>query len=179
MSGSFPSTPPLHSWKYRVTLLPLSLSCATQLSIRFWFAAKKTVGSGCLFSFPFFFWGLGPVAFPGLQPAPTTTGVLLLEAELCVCFHCLCWEWKMGGTLVHLRVGPLGCVRRRNCPLHTMLPTSIPVSQDIPSRWPWNSATAFQNTAFKSVSCHGRFRPKITKGGKSALKSWPLTSEFN
>lgn len=99
--------------------LPLSLSCATRRSIRFWFAAKKTVDSRCFFGFILFSEVLD--LWPGLAcRPPATAGVLLLEAELCVCFHCSCWEWKMGGTLGYLWVGPSGCVRRINCPLHTM-----------------------------------------------------------
>lgn len=99
--------------------LLLSLPCATRRSIRFWFAAKKTVSS-CRFFVLFCFlrsWTCG-LAWPAASPA--TAGVLLLEAELCVCFHCFCWEWKMGGTLGYLWVGPSGCVRRINCPPHTM-----------------------------------------------------------
>lgn len=78
-------------------------------------------------------------------------------------FSLLLLGMKDGGYLGLPLSGALRVRAEEKLPSAHNVPASIPVSQDIPSRWPRNSATAFQNTAFKSVSCLGRFRLKITK----------------
>lgn len=73
---------PLHTGKYRVTLLPLRFLCATRQSTGLWFAAKKTADSGL-------------VCCPSCHGQPPFIGSRA---------HCLfslhCWERRMGGTLV-------------------------------------------------------------------------------
>lgn len=73
---------PLHTGKYRVTLLPLCFLCATRQSTGLWFAAKKTADSGL-------------VCCPSCHSQPPFIGSRA---------HCLfslhCWERRTGGTLV-------------------------------------------------------------------------------
>lgn len=113
VSGPPPSTPPAYVEVSRYPL-PLSFSCATHQSIALWFAAKKTA---CFFFFRLRSWTCGLV-WSAAQLA--TTGWLLLEAELSVCFHCIVGNERWGVPWSTFWVGPLGCVRSKNCPLHTM-----------------------------------------------------------
>lgn len=114
VSGPPPSAPPAYVEVSRYPL-PLSISCATHQSIGLWFAAKKTAW--------FFFFFVPEVLdlWPGLVCSPTCHCWLAFIGSRAKCLFSLhCWEWEMGGTLVYLWVGPLGCVRRKNCPLHTI-----------------------------------------------------------
>ena len=59
--------------------------------------------------------------WPGLVCSPSCHYWLAFIGSRAKCLFSLhCWEWEMGGTLVYLWVGPLRCVRRKNCPLHTI-----------------------------------------------------------
>lgn len=111
-------TPP-QMWKYRVSLYHFPSRVPHGGALDFDLQLRKQSALAAFWVLFCFLrsWTCG-LAWPAARPA--TAAVLLLEAELCVCFHCSCWEWKMGGTLGYLWVGPSGCVRRRNCPLHTM-----------------------------------------------------------
>lgn len=162
-------------WKYHVTLLPLSLSCATQHSIRFWFAAKKTVGSGCFFVFFSEVLDLWP--FLARSPPCHYWCAFIGSRAMCL-FSLLLLGMNDGGYLGLPSSGAFRVRAEEKLPSAHNVPASIPVSQDIPSRWPWNSATAFQNTAFESVSCHGRFRLKIAKEGsqRSNHRLWHQSS---
>ena len=106
---------PLHMWKYHITLyhfpsrVPLTRAPDSDLQLRKQFA-PTFFHSEVLDLWP------GLVCSPNLPPLPG----FLLEAELSVCFHCIVGNERWGGTLVYLWVGPLGCVRRRNCAPHTI-----------------------------------------------------------
>lgn len=119
VSGPPPSTPPAYVEVSHYSL-PLSFSCATHQNIGLWFAAKKTACSGIFFFFSLPVlrsWTCG-LAWSAAQTA--TTGMAFIGSRAKCLFSLYCWEWEMGGTLVYLWVGPLGCVQRRNCPLHTI-----------------------------------------------------------
>lgn len=116
VSGPLPSTPPAC-----VQVLcypsPLSFFCSAHDNIELWFAAKKIACSGFFFSFSSKVLDLWPV----LVSCPICHHWLAFIGSRAKClFSQYCWEGEMGGTLVYLWVGPLGCVRSRNCPLHTM-----------------------------------------------------------
>lgn len=144
--------------------LPLSLSCATRRSIRFWFAAKKTVSSRCFFGFILFSEVLD--LWPGLACRPPRHCWRAFIGSRAVClFSLLLLGMKDGGYLGLPSSGAFRVRAEDKLPSTHNVPASIPVSQDIPSRWPWNSATAFQNTTFKPVSCHVRLRIKVAKEG--------------
>lgn len=119
---------PLHMWKYRITpdhfpsLVPLTRAEDTDLQLR-----KQPI-----------FWGWGvfffclrsrPAAWFGLR-RPTCHHhhhhqLPFYWKQRSVCFHCVVGfggfgsvgGWlRVGGTSVYLGVGPLRCVRRKNCP---------------------------------------------------------------
>lgn len=107
---------PLHMWKYHITLyhfpsrapLTRTLDSDSQLrkqpALAFFFPVLRS-------------WTCG-LAWSAAQTA--TTGMAFIGSRTKCLFSLYCWEWEMGGTLVYLWVGPLGCVQRKNCPLHTI-----------------------------------------------------------
>lgn len=106
---------PLHMWKYHVTLYhfpsraPLTRASDSDLQLR-----KQPALAGFFSSEVLDLW-------PGLVCSPTCHYWLAFIGSRAKCLFSLhCWEWEMGGTLVYLWVGPLGCVRRKNCPVHTI-----------------------------------------------------------
>lgn len=151
-SGPFPSAPPAYVEVSRYPL-PLSFSCATHQSIVLRFAAKKTA------SYAFFFFKKISSEvldlWPGLVCSPSCHYKLAFIGSRAKCLFSLhCWELKMGGTLVYLWVGPLRCVQRKNCPLHTVDWQALPRVKTSPTWGPWIPAAAllFWNTTLLSLN---------------------------
>lgn len=103
---------PPHLWKYHITLYhyvsraPHTRAPDSDLQLR------KQPDPSIFLLLGSWTCGLG---WSAAQPATAFIGS---RAKCLFSLHC--WEWEMGGTLVYLWVGPLGCVRRKNCTLHTI-----------------------------------------------------------
>lgn len=105
---------PLHMWKYHVTLYHFSFSCATR-------ALDSDLQLRKQPALPFFSSSEVLDLWPCLVCGPTCHHWLAFIGSRAKCLFSLhCWEWEMGGTLVYLWVGPLRCVRSKNCPVHTI-----------------------------------------------------------